>query len=264
VRRLVAVARGAGKLERIQALGPDAVIDSEAGDWVAGAREAIGGTADVVLDNVGGVLGADAASLLGDNGRFSAHGTPSGALAQIETDAPGARVTGIDLVQLDSDARRRSTSAALVAVTGGELAPIIGQTFPLEQAAAAHAAIEARTVLGKTLLTSRDKPMRSHRGIAGFSPRPVPRRPEGKTPVAIGKSTRFSPPAPPPAPSARLSRRPPPSRRCPMSSLPSPARPPTRSDTAARSRSSPRSPPPREFGSLSTCRAHSPTECDIP
>jgi NADPH2:quinone reductase len=62
-------------------------------------------------------------------------------------------VSGIDLVQLDPDARQRYTSAALAAVAGGELAPIIGQTFPLEQAAAAHAAIEARTAFGKTLLT---------------------------------------------------------------------------------------------------------------
>jgi NADPH:quinone reductase len=153
-RRVVAVARDARKLERIRALGPDAVVDSETGDWVAAARDALGGTADVVLDNVGGVFGAAAASVLADNGRFSAHGTPSGAFAQIETDLPpGARVTGIDLVQLDPDARQRYTSAALAAVSGGELAPIIGQTFPLEQAAAAHAAIEARTVFGKTLLT---------------------------------------------------------------------------------------------------------------
>jgi NADPH2:quinone reductase len=151
-RRVVAVARDARKLERIRALRPDAVIDSEPGDWVAAARDMLGGTADVVLDNVGSDFGAAAASLLADGGRFSAHGTPSGAFAQIKTDVPGARVTGIDLVQLDPDARQRYTSAALVAVSDGELAPIIGQTFPLEQAAAAHAAIEARTVFGKTLL----------------------------------------------------------------------------------------------------------------
>jgi NADPH:quinone reductase len=35
---------------------------------------------------------------------------------------------------------------------GGPIHPIIGQTFPLEQATDAHHAIEARTVIGKTLL----------------------------------------------------------------------------------------------------------------
>lgn len=152
-RRVVAVARDTRKLERIRALQPDAVIDSEAGDWVAAACDALGGTADVVLDNVGGEIGAAAASVLADTGRFSAHGAPSGAFAQVETDMPGARVTGIELVQMDLDARRRYTSAALAAVADGELVPIIGQTFPLKQAAAAHTAIEERTVFGKTLLT---------------------------------------------------------------------------------------------------------------
>jgi NADPH2:quinone reductase len=36
----------------------------------------------------------------------------------------------------------------------GHLRPTIGQVFALEEAAAAHAAIEARTTLGKTLLTT--------------------------------------------------------------------------------------------------------------
>ena len=36
-------------------------------------------------------------------------------------------------------------------VAAGRIRPEIGQTFPLAQAADAHAAIEARTVFGKTL-----------------------------------------------------------------------------------------------------------------
>ena len=34
----------------------------------------------------------------------------------------------------------------------GLVRPIIGQTFPLERAADAHAAMEGRTAIGKTLL----------------------------------------------------------------------------------------------------------------
>lgn len=34
----------------------------------------------------------------------------------------------------------------------GRLAPIIGRTYPLAEAAAAHADIEARRVIGKSLL----------------------------------------------------------------------------------------------------------------
>jgi NADPH:quinone reductase len=42
---------------------------------------------------------------------------------------------------------------ALAAAARGELAPAIGRTYPVERAAEAHPAIEARTVFGKTLLS---------------------------------------------------------------------------------------------------------------
>ena len=44
------------------------------------------------------------------------------------------------------------SSAALAEAAAGRLRPVIGQTFPLSRAADAHAAIEARATLGKTLL----------------------------------------------------------------------------------------------------------------
>jgi NADPH:quinone reductase len=42
--------------------------------------------------------------------------------------------------------------AALAEAEAGRLRPVIGQTFPLERAADAHEAIEARATVGKTLL----------------------------------------------------------------------------------------------------------------
>lgn len=46
----------------------------------------------------------------------------------------------------------RLVDEALAMAAGGRLRPVIGQTYPLEEAAAAHAAIEARKTIGKTLL----------------------------------------------------------------------------------------------------------------
>jgi NADPH2:quinone reductase len=43
--------------------------------------------------------------------------------------------------------------AALAEAAAGRIRPVIGQEFALAEAAAAHAAIEARTTIGKTLLT---------------------------------------------------------------------------------------------------------------
>ena len=67
--------------------------------------------------------------------------------------ARGVTLTGIESVQLDKQALKLATERGLAAAARGELTPVIGQTYPLERAAEAHAAIEARTVFGKTLLT---------------------------------------------------------------------------------------------------------------
>ncbi len=47
---------------------------------------------------------------------------------------------------------KRLTERALTEAAAGRITPVIGQTFPLERATDAHRAIEARDVVGKTLL----------------------------------------------------------------------------------------------------------------
>jgi NADPH2:quinone reductase len=44
------------------------------------------------------------------------------------------------------------TESALAAAAAGTLRPVIGARCPLERAADAHAAIESRATVGKTLL----------------------------------------------------------------------------------------------------------------
>ncbi len=47
---------------------------------------------------------------------------------------------------------RASANFALTEAAAGRLVATIGQTYPLERAAQAHAAIEARQTIGKVLL----------------------------------------------------------------------------------------------------------------
>jgi NADPH2:quinone reductase len=156
---VVAVARDERKLARIRELGPHAVIDSGAPGWVEQARAALGGTgATVVLDNVGGPVGEAAFPLVAPGGRFSAHGTPSGRFAQVdaaEAERRGVEIREIGDVQLRPEDRRRLVAEALDEAVAGRIVPVIGQTYPLAKAADAHAAIEARTVFGKSLLIAR-------------------------------------------------------------------------------------------------------------
>lgn len=55
--------------------------------------------------------------------------------------------------QFSADDWALLTRRLLAMTADGTIRPVIGQTVPLERAADAHAANEARTVSGKTLLT---------------------------------------------------------------------------------------------------------------
>jgi NADPH2:quinone reductase len=150
--QVIGTARDESKLARLRQFGT--VVDSDDVDWPDRIRLAMG-TADVIIDNVGGILGEAAFDLLAQHGRFSAHGTPSGRFANLDgrlVRERGADVAGIADVQLSTDARRRLTDRILIDAAAGRIRPLIGQTWPFGRAADAHAAIESRTVIGTTQL----------------------------------------------------------------------------------------------------------------
>jgi NADPH2:quinone reductase len=108
----------------------------------------------VIFDNAGAALGPAAFALLAEGGRFSAHSAASGPTS-LDEDAVRERhatATGIEPVQLSPAQIAPLSAEAFARAVAGELAPVVGQTFALSDAAAAHAAIEARSVFGKTLL----------------------------------------------------------------------------------------------------------------
>ncbi|MBF6208169.1 zinc-binding dehydrogenase [Streptomyces gardneri] len=154
---VVAAARGATKLELAQRLGATAVVDYSAPDWAAKARAATGGDgAHVVLDGAGGALGEAALTAVADGGRFLGYGAAAGEFATLDQESAQARginVYGLfDITGAETDwqalARRAQEEVA-----AGRLEVVIGQTFPLDRADQAHAAIESRTAVGRTLLT---------------------------------------------------------------------------------------------------------------
>jgi NADPH:quinone reductase len=153
--RVIGAARGKRKLDLVEEVGAEITVDYSAPGWTQKVREATGSGAKVVLDGVGGAIGREAFEVTANGGRFSAHGAPGGGFTEIdpgEAERRGVTVRGIRDVQFGpADVRRLLERGLREAATGG-LWPVIGQTFPLERAADAHAAIEAREVTGKTLL----------------------------------------------------------------------------------------------------------------
>ena len=149
---VVAAAGGARKLELARELGARVAVDYREPDWTERVREACGAV-DVVFDGVGGDVARAALGLLAAGGRMVSFGLASGEWAQVSEEDAEAR--GIELVRpgRPTPAEQRDlTESALAEAAAGGLRPVIGQRFPLERAADAHAAIESRATVGKTLL----------------------------------------------------------------------------------------------------------------
>ncbi|MEV5576752.1 zinc-binding dehydrogenase [Spirillospora sp. NPDC052269] len=154
--RVIAAARGARKLELAREVGAEEAFDYTEAGWTDRVRAVTGGNGvDVVFDGAGGQLGSQAFEAVAHGGRFVSYGTSSG-FAQV--DPHTARQRGaqtISLMDLNNRAEGKTKELldrALALAADGRIRPIIGQTFPLEQAGDAHAAIAARSALGKTLL----------------------------------------------------------------------------------------------------------------
>jgi len=137
---VIGAARGKRKLDFVREWGADRVVDYSEPDWTAEL-----GPVDVVLDGAGGDLGAAALSLVDEGGRLLSYGASAGEFVT------GPQVVGIMELGAGMD-RRAALEEMLSRAVAGEVTPLVGQTFPLAEAAAAHLAIAARETVGKTLL----------------------------------------------------------------------------------------------------------------
>lgn len=150
--RVIGAASGPRKLRLATELGATATVDYTQPSWTDQVWEITGGAGvDLVFDGVGGETGLAAWGLVRPGGRFCVHGAASGAMTRpLEQD--GIQVIGLDALRREPAGIQELTREALDLAASGHLRPVIGQTFTLEDAAAAHAAIESRTTTGKTLL----------------------------------------------------------------------------------------------------------------
>jgi putative PIG3 family NAD(P)H quinone oxidoreductase len=156
--RVVATSRGREKALAASHLGADLSLDAVSDD-LAAAIAAFGGV-DVVLDMVGAEYAALNQSALKAHGRWVVIATLSGSLAEIDL----ARLMMKRIVLTGSTLRARPADekARLIAavearvwpwVVAGQVRPPVHAVFPLEQASAAHLALEAGGHVGKIVLT---------------------------------------------------------------------------------------------------------------
>jgi putative PIG3 family NAD(P)H quinone oxidoreductase len=148
------------KCEAARALGADHAINYRTADFVEAAKEATGGKgAELCLDMVAGSYTQRNLDALADDGRLVTIAVLGGARAEIDM----ARLMVRRQTMTGSTLRGRSNAfKALLAdeiartvwphVERGELRPAMDRIFPLSEAAAAHARMEAGEHVGKIVL----------------------------------------------------------------------------------------------------------------
>jgi NADPH2:quinone reductase len=154
---VVGLAGGAAKIAAIRRLGADIAVDYTVPEWPDAVRDELGERAvTVTLDGVGGECGRAALELTGPVGRYYVFGwsaggpTPITTADVVERGILVASVLGARMLRRPGGMAALE-EAALAAAATGALVPAV-HTFPLAEAAAAHAAIEGRATMGKVVL----------------------------------------------------------------------------------------------------------------
>src|SRR6266581_7399445 len=147
---IIGTASNADKLDLIRRLGADVTINYTEQDWVEQVKNATGGKGvDIILEMVGGQIAEQSPQCLAPFGRMVVYGAASGQITQFSGIQLMYKNQAIIGYWLASQLRRPERIAQAVMdlmqyLVSGKLEIVVGQTFPLAQAADAHKAIAER------------------------------------------------------------------------------------------------------------------------
>ena len=158
--RVLTTAGTAEKCRVCEELGAEKAFNYREEDWFSGAKELTGG-ADVILDMVGGPYIGKDINLLRPDGRLVFIAFLGG--SKVELDFLKVMVKRLTITGSTLRPRDIGFKAAIAAnlearvwplISAGRIRPLVHKTFPLDQAAAAHALMESSTHVGKIVLTA--------------------------------------------------------------------------------------------------------------
>jgi NADPH2:quinone reductase len=158
--RVFATAGSEDKCRACEQLGAERAINYRTEDFSAVVKELTGGKGvDVVLDMVGGDYLKREIACLADDGRIALIALLGGARAEVDLGQVLRRrlsISGSTLrprpVAFKAQIARELRERVWPLIEAGEIRPVIYKTFPLEQAAAAHALMESSAHVGKIML----------------------------------------------------------------------------------------------------------------
>ena len=156
--RVIGTVGSEAKAERARELGCDVLIRYREEDVVEGVMEATAGRGvDVVYDGVGRSTFEASLASVAEFGLLVAFGNASGPVGPVDLLSLRDRSAYVTRPSLGPHIRtaaslRAGAAALFDALADGTLAVEIGQRFRLEEAAAAHEALESRSTIGSTIL----------------------------------------------------------------------------------------------------------------
>src|SRR6478752_1687897 len=158
--RVITTAGTAEKLAACAALGADVVINYRDQDFVSVVGEQTDGGVDVILDNMGASYLDRNIDALGIEGRLVIIGMQGGTRGELDINKLLRKRGAVIATNLRGRPTEEKSSicASVVEhvwplVSEGLVQPIVGRSFPLAEAGAAHAYMESGDHSGKILLT---------------------------------------------------------------------------------------------------------------
>ena len=156
--RVIATGRGADKKAKALTLGADIAVDTKTEDFAEVVKAA--GGADVVLDMVGASYFEKNLDALNTGGRIVYIASLGGSTLEVpvmKIMQKRAVITGSTLRPRSADEKARLAAEVERLVwpwiEAGQVRPVVDATFPLADAAKAHAHLEAGEHVGKVVLT---------------------------------------------------------------------------------------------------------------
>lgn len=155
---VIGTASSQAKLDLARKLGANVTVNYGEQDWYEQVKNATNGRgADIILEMVGGSIADQSLQCLAPFGRMVIYGAASGEIAQFSGVQLMYKNQAIIGYWLTAWMSRPDRTAAAVQeliryLASGKLQIIVGQTFPLAQAANAHRSIAERKTTGKVVL----------------------------------------------------------------------------------------------------------------
>ena len=155
--RVLATASSDDRLARLKDLGLDVGINYSEDDWVANVRAATDGRGvDLVVDSVGGKVLVGSIQSLAYRGRCCLVGQAGRDPQPFDASMlmmGNQSLSGVFLgAEIANERTRAMIGRHVDDVAAGRLQVLVDRTFPLSEAAAAHAYIESRQAVGRVVL----------------------------------------------------------------------------------------------------------------